>query len=636
MLFQGWDNDPTWDEALEISNIMGSKIKNTNRTTALYVRGDFDFYGTGRAYLGVLKNLQMPGQLSEGSFHDYIPESWRLMNLDYRRHEAWAITKTFIEYFEAGELSHGIIAGLVRDAERSVEYGYITGADKRLPLNNITVTVKPGNHIYNGDHNNNGFFMIDSLAPGDYTVIMDAPHYHADSLQVTVTANQTVFADINLKSDSTYVGEPETPTHIQSLVQSDASVLIKFRSSSNSDGYRVYYGVNPSSLDDYVESDTTEVLVEGLSEGLIYYFDVRSYNDMGESLESGETYAAIPSGAEDKILIVNGFDRSTNTSHNYLRKYVYHLKSLDLGFSYVLNECVFGGDLSLENFSTIIWMLGDESTIDETFNAAEQDSIKAFLRRGGNLFVSGSEIGWDLDNKGSSADKNFYHNFLKAQYIYDAPDNQQGSCYTVEGLSGKIFRDLSGITFDDGTHGTFNVDWPDVIMPTEGAIGCLKFEGVPTTQGFAGISYQGLFPEGTAEGKLVHLTIPYETIYPSSARQDILDRVFEFFHGDFVAIENQDEMMATQFELYDNYPNPFNPTTTIHYSIPKAGKVKLSVYNVNGELVRTLEAGSKAQGNYNIRWNALDNNGMRVSAGTYFYQLIFNQQTITKKMLLLK
>ena len=64
-------------------------------------------------------------------------------------------------------------------------------------------------------------------------------------------------------------------------------------------------------------------------------------------------------------------------------------------------------------------MLGDESTEHETFSAAEQILVQQYLESGGKIFVSGSEIGWDLFEKGTPSDKNFYTNYLKAIYKSD-------------------------------------------------------------------------------------------------------------------------------------------------------------------------------------------------------------------------
>ncbi len=115
LLFQGFDNNPTYDNAKVMGNLIADEIYKAHRTTGKYNRGDFDFYGTGQAYLGVFKGLNMPGTLSEGSFHDYIPESWRLRNKAYTRHEAWAIEKAFVKYFHLNQNSYGEIAGEVRD-----------------------------------------------------------------------------------------------------------------------------------------------------------------------------------------------------------------------------------------------------------------------------------------------------------------------------------------------------------------------------------------------------------------------------------------------------------------------------------------------------------------------------------------
>jgi flagellar hook assembly protein FlgD len=89
--------------------------------------------------------------------------------------------------------------------------------------------------------------------------------------------------------------------------------------------------------------------------------------------------------------------------------------------------------------------------------------------------------------------------------------------------------------------------------------------------------------------------------------------------------------MLPQNYYLTNYPNPFNPTTTISYQIAETGHVNISVYNINGQLVETLINERITEGFYSTIWNA--NN---ISSGLYFYKLAAGNQTITKKMLLLK
>ncbi len=91
------------------------------------------------------------------------------------------------------------------------------------------------------------------------------------------------------------------------------------------------------------------------------------------------------------------------------------------------------------------------------------------------------------------------------------------------------------------------------------------------------------------------------------------------------------------FSLVDNYPNPFNPATTIRYALPQAADVELTVYNVVGQPVRTLVAESQSAGRYVVEWDATDDRGYSVSSGMYFYRLQAGDAFLqVKKMLLLK
>ena len=91
------------------------------------------------------------------------------------------------------------------------------------------------------------------------------------------------------------------------------------------------------------------------------------------------------------------------------------------------------------------------------------------------------------------------------------------------------------------------------------------------------------------------------------------------------------------FSLADNYPNPFNPTTTLQYALPQAADVALTVYNVLGQPVRTLVAERQNAGRYAVEWDATNDQGHRLSAGLYFYRLQAGGDfREVKKMLLLK
>jgi hypothetical protein len=93
---------------------------------------------------------------------------------------------------------------------------------------------------------------------------------------------------------------------------------------------------------------------------------------------------------------------------------------------------------------------------------------------------------------------------------------------------------------------------------------------------------------------------------------------------------------ALKNSLAQNYPNPFNPQTTIAFTIKDRGAVTLKVYNVNGELVRTLANENRAAGSYSLTWDGHNDSGQSVSSGVYFYKLVTNNFSQTKKMVLLK
>ena len=90
------------------------------------------------------------------------------------------------------------------------------------------------------------------------------------------------------------------------------------------------------------------------------------------------------------------------------------------------------------------------------------------------------------------------------------------------------------------------------------------------------------------------------------------------------------------FRLGQNHPNPFNPVTTIRYTLEKEGPVELAVFDVSGRKIRTLVSGLKAPGDHVATWNGTDPSGSPVPSGLYFYQLLSGTDVETRKMMLVK
>jgi hypothetical protein len=100
--------------------------------------------------------------------------------------------------------------------------------------------------------------------------------------------------------------------------------------------------------------------------------------------------------------------------------------------------------------------------------------------------------------------------------------------------------------------------------------------------------------------------------------------------------QNITTITPSDFRLNNNYPNPFNPETIIEYLVPKNGQVKIIIYNILGQKVRTLVNEVQTAGTYQVYWNGKNDQNSAMSSGVYFYQLQGDNALITKKMTLLK
>ncbi|MDZ7263929.1 MAG: right-handed parallel beta-helix repeat-containing protein [candidate division KSB1 bacterium] len=105
------------------------------------------------------------------------------------------------------------------------------------------------------------------------------------------------------------------------------------------------------------------------------------------------------------------------------------------------------------------------------------------------------------------------------------------------------------------------------------------------------------------------------------------------FHG---PISVTVEAKPSGYSLSQNYPNPFNPETAINFSLKEAGKVTLNIYNLQGQLVRTLVDEEKLAGSYSVMWNGTADNGAKLASGIYYYTLKVNGFEATNKLTLMK
>lgn len=192
---------PDWPGQSDVmSNLMARRIWEAYRTSDFRVRLDWTFYGgcNGGFSLGVLDNLQMPGELSEATFHDHPLEEAKMRNPDFLRMEARALAMSFLDYFNAGPMPTGALVGIVSDNQ--------AGA----PLNGITIHLDPGNLTYTTDNWKNGLYVFDALAPREYTISINAAGFQSFSRPVSVAAHAFSYGDARLTPEPTAVDEDAT------------------------------------------------------------------------------------------------------------------------------------------------------------------------------------------------------------------------------------------------------------------------------------------------------------------------------------------------------------------------------------------------------------------------------------------
>jgi flagellar hook assembly protein FlgD len=106
--------------------------------------------------------------------------------------------------------------------------------------------------------------------------------------------------------------------------------------------------------------------------------------------------------------------------------------------------------------------------------------------------------------------------------------------------------------------------------------------------------------------------------------------------GNTTGIAGTKTGLPTTYELEPNYPNPFNPTTTISYGVPQPGRVRLTIFNMLGQQIRSLIDMDRAAGRFTATWDGRDDAGIAVGSGVYFYRLVAGEAMMVRKMMMLK
>lgn len=295
--------------------------------------------------------------------------------------------------------------------------------------------------------------------------------------------------------------------------------------------YRVYVGDGPDAYGNPIEVTTPYADLTDLEPSSLKYVRVTAVNAGGESFSTPTLAATVGCGdSGGRVLAVYGFYRLDKWSlvkedlsafglgtvnrlfperintFDYTGDHVSALMASGALVDSAEAGAVSGGAVSLSDYWIVDWIVGEETVADETLSAADQAAIQAYLSGGGNLLLSGAEIAWDLSLKGTTADKEFLQTWLHATYSGD-----DGESYVAQSVAGTDFEDLGNVSFDDGTHGVYDVDFPDQMKAGDGATLVFKY---PNGTG-AGIAYKG-------DHRVVFLGFPIEAVYPQARREALV------------------------------------------------------------------------------------------------------------------
>lgn len=409
----------------------------------------------------------------------------------------------------------------------------------------------------------------------------------------------------------------------------DGKLRLTFQPVEHGETYRIFWSLDGRNFQNWIDVRDSTVALSSLTSNSLYFFRVQGISPWGQSQPS-EVLAGVPGSASSEVLIINGFDAvKTENTRDFIRQHAAALFANGLRPVSASNDAMVAGMTNLSDYQMIDFIVGTDLYLTETVSPEEQALLKSYLQNGGNLFISGIDIAYDLDSRGKSDDKDFCANYLKTKYFARSPLNQTGTYYQVEFLAGWSAA-MSPFFFDNGSQGTYNVSRPNTMKPINRGEACLIFSTVDSSDGVAGVCFSGMFPFGTQPGKVLVTSIPFETIYPDNSRALFMKTILDFFEV-MSDVKSPGGAPVQHFDLAPNYPNPFNAETRIAFSLPARSKVRLTVYNSLGQQVSQLVDGFFDAGWHNIDWQ-----GSSLPSGIYLYRLEAAGYSQVKKMALIR
>jgi len=307
---------------------------------------------------------------------------------------------------------------------------------------------------------------------------------------------------------------------------------------------------------------------------------------------------------------------------------------------------------SILNYENMLYCSGDLNTGligNGDFTTGVSDDVQlldSWLRQGDkNLFLTGDDLISDLMQSGS-ATVQFVEDWLKVSHV---TNNLRPLVSNQATPQVKMIPD-NGVFLDDQTWVAYGgcaiINNFDAVTADylNGGVRLAEFASSSGEVGAFSYSAASLYEEEVYGCKMITMPYDFMNIYTVvggakdsaslSARAMALEKVLSYFGVEGDPLDVTPAPGADKFAIR-NYPNPFNPSTSIEYTMPRAGHLSLKVFNVRGELIKTLIDG-RIESSGSILWDGSNDHGAKVSSGVYFYEARTSGQVMVQKMALVK
>lgn len=365
--------------------------------------------------------------------------------------------------------------------------------------------------------------------------------------------------------------------------------------------------------------DSTEIQV-GVNANLVNGYGKTTVHFLSNQGEAGSAEFRFTTFGLD-VLIVDD-----DGGESYEEYFENELVTLSSEYGIIPSEFIPANADSINKFKIIIWNTG---TTEPGISTEEMNLTKTFLDNGGNLYLNGVDIAYQLADPVSpyysTETLDFFTNYLHSGYIL-----REHSAVITQGIVGDPITDGIGMTNLTGGTGANTINHSQGHYVNQiSAVGInsaniLSFWQKPN-------EHPGVRSLHGVSSKVVFTAFGFETIALAARRALFAQRIIEWLNIP-VSVEDQNpDVLPEAFDLSQNYPNPFNPSTIIEYKISSTTMVSIKVYDIIGREVAVLVNEVKQPGVYQIAFD-----GEYLASGVYFYKFIAGSYSSVKKMNLLK